>query len=140
MRIFIIYAAILCSGCMSMSPHQHQTHLDARTISIPDHLTVVQWFYIWKYERYRERGIKQFSLLESATLEDFRPYIAMMLGLPHTASIHEILAHPKVAALLTEERRSMVVDVFGLPPNATWEDIQIIAERIRLSRKQQKLP
>jgi hypothetical protein len=126
--------AVFVSGCHSVSRPVAQPAPMKKSVSVPASPTFMQWLYIWKYESYRSKGLEKFGLPADATLEDFRPHIATMLGLPDIVSFPGILSHHKVKELLTEERRLRIIEVFDLPSDSTWIDICRFAEYIRIHR------
>ncbi len=132
--IYAVIFVVCMSGCQSV-PHSVVPHTSIeKNPHVPDSLNVVQWFYLWKYDSYRSKGLEKFGLPADATLEDFRPHIATMLGLPDIVSIPGILSHHKVQEILTEERRHKIIHTFQLSPDSTWIDIYRFAERLRVQR------
>lgn len=139
MKIKIILLLLFCiigGGCISSKNNTNKSS-NSGSFYNPAILTptnLVQHMYMWKYESVRNTGISLFKLKINASVEDFRPHIAKFLGLPESATFLEILAHPKVKAILTEERRRKIIETFHLSPETDWIKIQTLAENTRLFR------
>jgi|GEM_PF-3049718 len=138
MRNFIYgtLLVILVVGCHSVPRSSVQPVVNEKVVTVPISLTFMQCLYIWKYESYRSKGLEKFGLPADATLEDFRPHIATMLGLPDIVSILGILSHPEVKKILSEDRRHRIIQTFDLSPESSWLEIYRFAEYIRIHRPQ----
>ena len=136
-NFIFIYTAILAvfvSGCHSVPRPVAKPAPMEKSVRIPTSLSFMQWLYLWKYDSYRSKGLEKFGLPVDATIEDFRPHIATMLGLPDIVSFPGILSHHKVKEFLTEERRQRIIETFELPIDSSWIDICRFAERLRIQR------
>jgi hypothetical protein len=98
---------------------------------LPPSLTSEQRVLIEKYERFRVRILLYMGLAPTASWEELRAALIKEARMPSGTSWAEILKSPVVADALTEEKRLRYSKAFGLPPEATWEQIKEAIEKAR---------
>ena len=94
-----------------------------------------------KYERFLSNIKGGLGLPADATWDAFRTALAKTLGCedPKNTAWETLLAHPTIAAELTEEKRAQFADAFGLSPHrATWPEIRDAVEAWKQAQRRMR--
>lgn len=128
MKLYVLplFFICLCVGCKTARSKSGELQIN------PLGLTLEQHFYLKKYCVFRGKITRFLGLRVDASAEKIRSSVAVFLKYPEKTSWEKLFTDSRIQGVLTDKKRLKYIEVFGLPPEATWIGLKDFLEKRRL--------